>query len=176
MLCERNKTCGREGSASASPGPRPWFYRCVNRICVAFTHVPGDLERKTHHLFFFWSPMLPAPAPAGPSSLPPGARMGTRTGGSVSPGSWDGCEQVPGTCISPPAASRASSFLSCPPSEGSSIRRAQRAARGGHRPPGTPRPSELPGLPLTPLGAGVRTGPPPNPGVIPESGSRAGGR
>lgn len=46
--------------------------------------------------------------------------------------------------------------------------------QGETGPQGMPNPSRFPGLPLTQPGA--RVGPPPNPGVIRESGSRAGGR
>lgn len=116
MLCERNKTCGREGSASASPGPRPWFYRCVNRICVAFTHVPGDLERKTHHLFFFgplcFQPRLLLVPPAsrrvpgwGPeqgAQCPPGAGMAASR--CLAPASRR--RQHPGLRLSSPALHR----------------------------------------------------------------------
>lgn len=175
MLCERNGTCGREGGASTSPGPRPWFYRCVNRICVAFTHVPGDLERKTHHLFFFgplcFQPRLLLVPPAsrrvpgwGPeqgAQCPPGAGMAASR--CLAPASRR--RQHPGLRLSSPALHRREAAFA-----------GHSGGPGGDTDPGTPRPSELPGLPLTPLGAGVRTGPPPNPGVIPESGSRAGGR
>lgn len=87
VLWERNESCWGEGSISTSPGPRPWFYPFVNRICVAFTHVPGNLKRKIQYLFFFFfrSPVLPAPAPAGPSSLPPAPKMGKPSRGLSAP-------------------------------------------------------------------------------------------
>lgn len=85
MLCERNETCGREGSASTSPGPRPWFYRCVNRICVAFTHVPGDLERKTHHLFFFLVPCASSPGSCWSLQPPAGSQDGDPNRGLSAP-------------------------------------------------------------------------------------------
>lgn len=156
VLCERNETCRGEGGTAASPGPPPWFYRCVNPIRVAFTPVPGNLKGNTHHLFF----LVPcASSPGSCWALPPGPKTGNRAGGSVPPGSWDGCGQVPGTCISPPAASWASSFLSCPPSEGSSILRLQRGAGGRDRPPGRPEALRVSGTPPHPArrGSGDRT-------------------
>lgn len=51
-----------------------------------------------------------------------------------------------------------------------------RAGARGRRARCSPNPAGSAGLPRTPPGAGVGTGPPPNPGLIPESRSRAGGR
>lgn len=173
VLCERNETCRGEGGTAASPGPPPWFYRCVNPIRVAFTPVPGNLKRNTHHLFFL-VPCASSPAPAGPSRRV--RRRGAKQGAQCLPGAGmtaGRClapasrrRQHPGFRLSSPALHRMEAAFS-----GCSVGPGEETGR-----PGASRPSGFPGLPLTPPGAGVGTGPPPNPGVIPESGSRAGGR
>lgn len=154
VLCERNKTCGGGGRHIRIYRPSTLILSVhKSYLCLPSLLCQGILKGKPTTLFFLWSPVLPALAPAGASGLSPDPKMGNQAGGSMPRGSCDGCGQVPGTCISPPAASRASSFLSCPPSEGSSIRRAQCGGPGER-----PEPLRVSGTPPHPARRGSRHG------------------